>query len=324
MHVLVVHAHHETASFCSALFRQAVEAFADQGHEVDTSDLYADRFDPVSDRRNFTSVFNADYLKQQFEERHASDVGGFEPRLEQEIRKLERCDLLVFNFPLWWFAMPAILKGWVDRVFAMRRIYGDGKLYENGLGRATRRAMVIVTTGGGPDAYGGYGVNPSLESVLTPIQHGIFWFNGFLPLDPFVAWSAARTTPETREKYLHDLRTRLQRLDQETPRRLPPLNDFPAFGKDQKKRFMVTLSGNGLMQGQSPGLTPTEMREIERLKRDGIVLSSHFGSADAGRWRAFLVVRESTAERVREVVGSMQIASRVDYDVTELSEPAPA
>jgi Flavodoxin-like fold len=90
------------------------------GDAVVTSDLYAQRFDPVSDRRNFTSVFDADYLKQGTEERHATAVDGFAPDLEREIRKLESCDLLVFSFPLWWFAMPAILKGWVDRTFAIR------------------------------------------------------------------------------------------------------------------------------------------------------------------------------------------------------------
>src|SRR5262249_4065424 len=97
MRVLLVHAHHEPKSFCSALFRQAVETFSDGGHEVVTSDLYAQRFDPVSDRRNFASAYDPDYLKQQQEERHASQVDGFAPDLNVEIRKLESCDLLLFS-----------------------------------------------------------------------------------------------------------------------------------------------------------------------------------------------------------------------------------
>jgi putative NADPH-quinone reductase len=135
LNVLIVHAHHEPKSFCSALFRRAVQTLSDAGHSVFTSDLYAQQFDPVSDRRNFTSMFDADYLKQGKEERHATAVDGFAPDLECEIRKLESCDLLVFSFPLWWFAMPAILKGWVDRTFAYSRIFGGTRMYENGIGQ---------------------------------------------------------------------------------------------------------------------------------------------------------------------------------------------
>ncbi len=113
---------------------------------------------------------------------HASDTNGFAADVEAELSKLEQCDALIFNFPLWWFGMPAILKGWCDRVLAMGRIYGGPKLYEGGIGQATKRGLVIMTTGGGPAVYNGWGQNPSLDAILIPIQHGIFWFNGFLPL----------------------------------------------------------------------------------------------------------------------------------------------
>ena len=86
-----------------------------------TSDLYRMRFNPVSDRRNFTTVKDADCLKLQVEEAWASESGGFAPDIEAELRKLEACDLLILQFPLWWFGLPAIMKGWVDRVLAMGR-----------------------------------------------------------------------------------------------------------------------------------------------------------------------------------------------------------
>jgi|SRR5947209_8145947 len=219
LNVLIVHAHHEAKSFCSALFHHAVQTLSDAGHSVVTSDLYAQRFDPVSDRRNFTSTFDADYLKQGKEERHATAFDGFTPDLEHEIRKLESCDLLVFSFPLWWFGMPAILKGWVDRTFAYSRIFGGPRMYENGLGQGRRRAMIIMTTGGDRDAFGARSMHPSLESMLNPIEHGIFWFNGFLSLRPFVAFQPARITHDERTSYLHALGERLQRIEHERPRR---------------------------------------------------------------------------------------------------------
>ena len=325
MKVLVVHAHHEPQSFSSALYRQAVHTLSALGHEVAASDLYAMRFDPVSDRRNFTSVHDPGYLKQQREERHASDVGGFVPELEAEIRKLEACDLLLFNFPLWWFALPAILKGWVDRVFAMRRVYGDGKLYENGLGQARRRAMVIMTAGAGADAYGGFGPNPALEQILAPIEHGIFWFNGFLPLDAFVVWSPARLTPEQRSAELARLDQRLRGLDQEKPRRLAPLGDFPNFGKDRLRRFMVTITSS------SP-LDTAQSKYLGDLKREGIALATYTGEAGGPAWRAFVLIRERDAGRARDLIRErdagrardhldrMPARQRMRFEIAELAQ----
>jgi NAD(P)H dehydrogenase (quinone) len=288
---LIVHTHHEPKSFCGALFRQAVQTLSEAGHEVVTSDLYSERFDQISDRRNFSSVFDAEYLKQQLEERHASEVNGFAPELEIEIRKLESCDLLIFTFPLWWFSMPAILKGWVDRAFPMGRIYGDEKLYENELGKTQKRALIIMTIGGPRETYSGYNINPSLENVLAPIQHGVFWFNGFLPLDPFIVWRPARISEEERKTYLSQLDERLRHLDQETPLRLPHLRDFPGYGgKDQKKRFMALITQRTNPDENDRASFPAIIRQISD-KRAGVALGSHLGTLQAAPWRGFLVFR---------------------------------
>jgi NAD(P)H dehydrogenase (quinone) len=54
---------------------------------------------------------------------HATEHDGFAGELLTEMESLEWCDGLIFSFPLWWFGMPAILKGCVDRVFAYGHIY---------------------------------------------------------------------------------------------------------------------------------------------------------------------------------------------------------
>ena len=113
MNVFIVLAHAEPRSFNGALYDVAREALGAAGHDVVTSDLYAMGFDPVSDRRNFTTVRDPDYLKQQAEESHATKTGGFAADVEAEIAKIEACDLMIWQFPLWWFGLPGILKGWV-------------------------------------------------------------------------------------------------------------------------------------------------------------------------------------------------------------------
>ncbi len=324
MKVLIVHAHHEARSFSSALCVQAKNTLLELGHQVVVSDLYAQAFDPVSDRRNFTSCADANFLKQQAEEAYASQQNGFSAELEAEIAKLEACDLLVFNFPLWWFGMPAILKGWVDRVFAAGRIYGGPKLYEGGLGGARKKAMVMLTTGGGPEGYSGYGVNPSLEQILKPIEHGIFWFNGFLPLAPFVAWSPARSGQEQRQADLLRLDSRLRSLDQELPRQLPLKSDFGPSGQDEKKRYMVLLSRTRPMDEQYRQLIPAEMARVAELQRQGVLLQSSLGAPGSDPWRAFLLFRESSPQEVLEHLRSLPLAAYLDFEITELMKvPAP-
>ncbi|NJO42478.1 MAG: NAD(P)H-dependent oxidoreductase [Cyanobacteria bacterium CRU_2_1] len=100
MKVLIVLAHPELKSFHGAMFQTAIDTLKNFGHDVQYSDLYAIGFDPVSDRRNFTSVKDSDYFKQQFEGMYATDVSGFIPEIETEIQKLEWCDLSqIFSCP---------------------------------------------------------------------------------------------------------------------------------------------------------------------------------------------------------------------------------
>lgn len=212
MNVLIVHAHHEPSSFNAALLRTAVVALHECGHHVEVSDLYAMRFDPVSDRRNFKSVFDPTRLRQQSEESHASASGGFAPELRAEMARVAGCDLLIFHFPIWWLGLPAILKGWVDRVFAVGIAYGGGRRFRTGLMRG-KRAMCIVTVGGLPSDYDGSGASAPIEQVLYPIHRGIFEFTGFEVLPPFVAYGPDRVDPALRAAHIGALRERIARLD---------------------------------------------------------------------------------------------------------------
>jgi len=216
MNVLLVLAHPERRSFNGALFDTAVKALARGGHEIVTSDLYRMGFNPVSDRHNFRTVKDSEYLKLQAEEMYATANVGFVEELEVEIRKLESCDLLVLQFPLWWFALPAILKGWFDRVLVMGRTYGQGALYEKGKFRG-KRALLCLTTGGPEDAYLMAGLHGDIHAILRPIQRGVLEFVGFDVLAPQIHFGAARVNTEQREKWLVQYAERLRAIQSEKP-----------------------------------------------------------------------------------------------------------
>ncbi|MDR3453899.1 MAG: NAD(P)H-dependent oxidoreductase [Rhodoferax sp.] len=214
MNVLLVLAHPEHRSFNGAMFDTARTTLQAGGHTVLTSDLYRMDFDPVSSRRNVVTVKDADYLKLQAEEVWASETGGFAPDVEAEIAKIEAADLMIWQFPLWWFGMPAILKGWVDRVFAMGRTYGNGHLYETGKFKG-KRALLSLTTGGPEAAYLKDGFNGDLNAMLRPMHRGMLNFTGFSVLQPQVVYRPVRIDDSQREACLAQWAQRLRDIESE-------------------------------------------------------------------------------------------------------------
>ena len=130
--VVVVAAHPDGASFTLALAQEVARAAAALGATVTVHDLYADGFDP---RMLATEVGTTEF------------ADGLTRRYATEVLA---ATALVFVHPVWFFQVPAILKGWVDRV--MR----DGVVYELGPGGATRgllkaRSALVINTANSPE-----------------------------------------------------------------------------------------------------------------------------------------------------------------------------
>ena len=211
-----VYRHPEPRSFNAAMFDTACETFTAAGNNVRISDLHEMHFDPVSSRKNFTTVKDPNYFKQQAEEIHANETKGFSKEIASEIEKIEWCDLMIWQFPLWSFGLPAVLKGWVDRVFAMGRTYGAGRFYQSGVFRG-KRALLSLTTGGPEDAYRKGAFNGDIVGILRPIHRGILQFVGFDVLSPHVIYGPAHSTEEHRKRHLANFAARLNSIAHESP-----------------------------------------------------------------------------------------------------------
>lgn len=318
MRYLIVHAHPEPQSFNGSLTRHAIDVLTAAGHEVEVSDLWAMGFDPVSDRRNFTSAADPAYFKQQAEERHASANDGFAPVLRGEMEKVERCNALVFQCPLWWFGLPAMLKGWVDRVFAAGRMYGDGKWYEHGVGRG-KRALLSLTTGGSADIYADDGLNPKLSAVVAPIQHGIFWFNGFTPMPPFIAWGVSWCLPEQRERYLASYGERLLRLFDDPAPSYLPAGEFDAeTHRDLVPRFMVHWARPAGANGLDPALQRAHDAAVQTAKDRREVLYEYTAEDRSQGW---MHVRAADEESARRLVEALPLGRQRRHRLTRLARP---
>jgi len=211
MKVLLVFAHPEPRSLSGALRDVAIRELEVQGHEVRVSDLYADGWKSEIDRADFPSLEPDARLIPVAASKKGFEANTLTADVKAEIEKLLWADTLILQFPLWWFAMPAILKGWVDRVFAVGRAYGGGRYFSRGV-FAGKRAMCSLTVGGPADAYSSIGAYGPLAPILDPIHHGILGFVGFDVVEPFVVHAPARMREEARTACLAGYRRRMLSL----------------------------------------------------------------------------------------------------------------
>lgn len=132
MHILFVVAHPEPNSFTGALLEKAKAVAAEAGASFEVSDLYAEKFDPVLGRGDFSTVWNPDYFSVQDEQAAAERSDAFSDDIGREQARVAKANLIVFLFPLWWGGPPAVVKGWFDRVMSYGFGYMDGARYERG------------------------------------------------------------------------------------------------------------------------------------------------------------------------------------------------
>lgn len=215
-HYHIVFAHPEPRSLNGFLRDRAIAGLRRQGHEVTQSDLYAMRFKATADAEDFPfRDFTTDRLIYHRESGAAQAAHDQMEDIATEQARLLAADAVILQFPLWWFSMPAILKGWVDRVFATGFAIGVPKegtrqwlRYGEGL-LAGRRAMLAVTTGGREEQYGARGVHGPIEDLLFPINHGILHYVGLSVVAPWVAFQTTRLDEEAADRLAADYVKRL-------------------------------------------------------------------------------------------------------------------
>ncbi|PBB70122.1 NAD(P)H dehydrogenase [Mesorhizobium sp. WSM4312] len=220
MKVLLVFAHPESRSLSGALRDVATRELEAQGHEVRVSDLYADGWKSEVDRADFPSLEPDARLIPVAASKKSFEANTLAADVQAEIEKLLWADTLILQFPLWWFAMPAILKGWVDRVFAYGFAYGVGEHRGDRYGEGTlvgKRAMLIVTAGGWEEHYTPRGINGPIDDLLFPINHGILYYPGYDVLPPFVVYKVDRLDETGFQPVAEQLRERMRTLPTTTP-----------------------------------------------------------------------------------------------------------
>lgn len=123
MKVLWLFAHPDQRSLSGALKDEGLRTLDARGHQHRVSDLYAMKWNPVVDAADYGHD-PADRLLVGEASERAYTEGHLAPDIRAEQHKLDWADTLIVQFPLWWYGMPAILKGWFDRVFVKGFAFG--------------------------------------------------------------------------------------------------------------------------------------------------------------------------------------------------------
>ncbi|TDD90522.1 flavodoxin family protein [Saccharopolyspora karakumensis] len=162
MHTLVVVAHPDPDSLTQHVARKLVHAAnsASAGHTAELGDLVAEGFDP-----RFTNQDRAAYLAS----------ANYPPDVVVEQTRIERAQHLVLVFPVWWWSMPALLKGWIDRVFSNGWAFGhavgpDDADVEDSGGLEGLTIHLVPIASGNEAGYDRHGYDSALR---TQLEHGL-------------------------------------------------------------------------------------------------------------------------------------------------------
>lgn len=242
MHVLFIMAHPEPTSFNARLVSIGRDQFKAVGHTTELIDLYAEGFDPVEKGAFYSDRINSEQFSPLAEQRHAYKGDTLPADVVAQIEKLERADLVIFQFPIWWHAMPAILKGWFDRVFVSGGLYTSRMRYDAGYFRG-KRAMCSVTSGAPAEAFVAGGRGGEIDQILWSTQFSLYYL-GFDVLPPHTSFGVAGhgysyVDDETfRDQFVTLERswlTRLQSVESDGPMSYPGWNDWDELGRPKPK-----------------------------------------------------------------------------------------
>lgn len=192
MKALVVYCHPNPASFNHAILDLVTEDLKGRGTEYKVRDLYSLGWDPRLSAADFQQLLSG---------KTPGDIG-------QEQEAVKWADVLYFIFPVWWFSMPAMLKGWVDRVFSFGFAYDMTEQGPRGL-LTGKKAVVITTSGATREMAAMSGMDQSLKASIIS---GILGFCGITDVVHKNIYGVPYVTDEDRKNMLEETKATLSGL----------------------------------------------------------------------------------------------------------------
>jgi len=192
MKVHLVVAHPEKESFNYALHQVALSTVLSNNYRVRETDLYLQEFNPAAGKGDVLNYPPDDYFRLAKAQRWALASNNFADCIKTEQDKLTSSDILILQFPMWWWSFPAILKGWIDRVLTSGFAYGEGAVLKS------KKVMFSITTGGA----GNQEERDYYASKIAGLYEDVFGFMGWEILPAFIAHGVQRISDNERKELL--------------------------------------------------------------------------------------------------------------------------
>ncbi len=189
---LVVYCHPDPKSFCHAILEKAVQTLREKGHEVRIKELYADGFDPILKGSDFA----------------AFQAGKTPPDIKAEQDHISWADTITVIHPVWWTSMPAMLKGYVDRVLALGFAYAFGPEGPKGL-LGGRKVVIFSTQGADKEQYDASGMTDAMKKAS---DIAIYSLCGMDVLEHRLFGGVPTVDDATRKRYLSEVKEVMSRL----------------------------------------------------------------------------------------------------------------
>ncbi len=186
MNYLIIYCHPNDKSFNRAVLQQVTEELYSTGEVIDICNLYLCGFDPVLNRTELQQM----------------QTGGTPPDISGHQQRIADADRLVFIFPIWWVSMPALLKGYIDRVFAPGFAYRSTS--EGVVPLLTDKQAILINTLG--SRYNEYKRSGMLDMIQKQFAAGIFNFCGIEIIGHLILGNVPRSTAEQRTEMLQQVK----------------------------------------------------------------------------------------------------------------------
>jgi len=192
MKVLVVYSHPDPASFCHAILETVTEALKSKNHDTTIRDLYALKFDPILKPADFDGIAS----------------GNLPQDIKTEQDHIVRADLIIAIHPVWWTGLPAMIKGYIDRVFSYGFAY---RVNDQGIVKLLGgKKVIIINTQGSPKEP--YDASGMFEAMKKTSDLGIYQFCGIEVLDHIFFPAVPYVDDSIRKEYLMKVKEVISRL----------------------------------------------------------------------------------------------------------------
>ena len=185
---LIVTAHPVENSLSHSLAARIAARLREQGTQVEIADLHAEAFTPAMLRPDLAL--------------YHGDASAPPADIQREQQRVERADMLVFIFPVYWWSVPGLLKGWFDRVLTLNWAY---KVAEDGriVGNLRKVPVRLIATAGSDVA--GFDKHGYSTAIRTQLVEGVFGFCGLKNVRLDILYQADTASSEQIDDFLHNL-----------------------------------------------------------------------------------------------------------------------